>query len=92
MTPFVIYDAVSSVIWFGGQGGDANGTGIDLSTGKLVHWEGWGVDSLFELQTAVAALHQVTKMRNPAVAERAARPLAEFVQAELSNQFAQQAS
>ncbi|MDQ1414826.1 MAG: hypothetical protein QOF81_439, partial [Acidimicrobiaceae bacterium] len=48
MPPFVIYDAVSSVIWFGGQGTDAGGTGIDLNTGKVVHWEGWGVDALIE--------------------------------------------
>ena len=52
--------------------------------GHLVHHEGWGIDSIREVQAALSLISEVSKLRTPGLAEKVTAVLDEFVAAELS--------
>jgi hypothetical protein len=51
------------------------------------HWEhvgGWGIDSILEVQAALAVLKESSRLRTPGLAEAVAGVVQKFVGAELS--------
>ncbi|MCW2497707.1 hypothetical protein [Jatrophihabitans sp.] len=55
-----------------------------FENGHLVHHEGWGVDSIREVQAALSLISEVAKLRTPGLAEKVTAVLDEFVGAELA--------
>ena len=67
---------------FGQVGSDAGYWTFE--NGHLVHHEGWGIESIREVQAALSLISEAAKLRTPGLAEKLTAVLDEFVAGELA--------
>jgi hypothetical protein len=82
MNPITIFDRETLTI--GMIGSDAGYWTYDPATGKLIWHPGWEVERFVDLVSAIDALHIASRFKEKGLGEEVARPLAAFVQEQLS--------